>query len=415
MAVTALVVLASLLKWLLLLLTLPLLVELFVLTAGSMLPARRPDTYPDEEPQHPPLTRLMAIVPSHNEELSIARCIESLIEASGSAQNIVVIAHNCTDATAEIAARIGARVEIVNDPTRAGKGHALKHGFDFAFSQCGAEAVMIIDADTTVSPNLFQVALKRLAQSPVIQCRYQVRNHAASWRTSLRSLAFTGINLIRPRGRDRLGLSSGIFGNGFAMRKEVLELVAYNAHSIVEDMEFHLALVEHGYKVKFVTEACVLGDMPVSAETSASQHSRWQGGRIRLLSDWGPRLLRRIVQGRLALAEPLIDLLGLPLAFEIFALAILLLFPSMHLYVFAAFCVIVVHVGVAVLASPSPKHSLGALLRAPIYLVTRLGKLTSTIRASDKGTAWVRTTRDKAVDTKEILAGKSVPRPQEHP
>ena len=129
---------------------------------------------------------------------------------------------------------------------------------------------------------------------------------------------------------------------------------------------------------------------PYPAKRRQASHSRWQGGRIRLLSDWGPRLFRKVLRGKVALAEPLVDLLGLPLAFEVFALVILLLFRSTltHVYVLAAFCIILLHVGIAIQASTSPKHSLGALLHVPIYLVTRLTKLTSAIRASDKSSAW---------------------------
>ena len=417
MAVTVLLALAFLLKWALLLVTLPLIVELFLLTIGSMLPARREESPTEgvvaldasvragelESYRHDSVTglakapsRLMIIVPSHNEELSIARCVRSLAEASGNADDILVIAHNCNDATAEIARRAGARVEVVNDPALAGKGYALKHGFEYAFGPGLADAVMVVDADSTVSPNITRVVLRRLASSPVVQCRYQVRNFSASWRTGLTSLAFLGINVIRARGRDNLGLSCGIFGNGFAMRREVLDEVAYDAHSIVEDMEFHLSLVEHGYKVRFIEEAYVLGDMPLSAGTSASQHSRWEGGRMRLLRDWGPRLMSNVLSGKLRLSEPLIDLLGLPLALEVFSLLILLLYPTTLTrgYVLLAFCVILLHLAVVVTVSPDRKGSLKALLLTPVYLFWRITMVTSAVRASGKGATWVRTTRD---------------------
>ena len=425
MSVTVLMAFAHLLKWVLVLGTLPLLVELLSLTLGAMLPGSGFDdrvTVSGGEADNAslgpaPIKHLMIVVPSHNEELSIARCVQSLAAASGSAKNVIVIAHNCSDATAAIARSAGALVEIVNDPSLAGKGHALKHGFDYAFNQCGADAVMIVDADSTVSANITSEVAKRLATHPVVQCRYQVRNHAESWRAGLTALAFLGINVVRPRGRDRLGLSCGIFGNGFAMRKDVLENVAYDAHSIVEDMEFHLALVRHGYKVRFIQDALVLGDMPLSSATSASQHNRWEGGRLRLLSDWGLPLFRKILQGRLTLTEPLIDLLGLPLALEVFTLCILLLFPGSptRYYVAAAFGIILLHLAVVVHASPDRKQSVRNLLLAPIYLVGRVTRITSVVQASSKGAAWVRTTRDGSVDVaaRDILAAKTATSSQE--
>jgi len=440
MAVTVLLALAVFLKWVLLLLTLPLVVELFLLTIGSMLPARREEPavmggvialnasegtaaelenyrhdFVTDAPKVP--KRLMIIVPSHNEELCITRCVQSLTEATGSGNDILVIAHNCNDSTAELARKAGARVEVVNDLGRRGKGHALKHGFEYAFGPGMADAVMIVDADSTVSPNIVRVVLKHLASSPVVQCRYQVRNFSASWRTGMTSLAFLGINVVRARGRDNLGLSCGIFGNGFAMRREVLEEVAYDAHSIVEDMEFHLSLVERGYKVRFIEEAFVLGDMPLSAGTSASQHSRWEGGRLRLLRDWGFRLLGNVARGKIRLSEPLIDLLGLPLALEVFSLALLLLYPTSltRAYVLVAFCVILLHMAAIVNVSPDRKGSLKALLLSPVYLFWRVTMVTSAVRASGKGATWVRTTRDSAVEVapQEILTAKAANHTQE--
>jgi cellulose synthase/poly-beta-1,6-N-acetylglucosamine synthase-like glycosyltransferase len=408
MAVDVLDALAGLLNWFLVVATLPLLVELLCLTVGAILPVSNDE---DGNNAAAPLKRLTVIVPCHNEEVTVVRCIESL-KAAGPGQEILVIAHNCSDRTAELAAKAGARVEVVNDLTKQGKGHALKHGFDFAFANLGAEAVMIVDADSTVSPNIMTEVLKRLATSPVVQCRYQVKNYAASWRTTLTSLAFLGINVVRARGRDRLGLSSGIFGNGFAMRKEVLDNVEYDAHSIVEDMEFHLALVDHGYRVRFIREAVVLGDMPLSAKTAENQHSRWEGGRIRLLSDWGIPLLRKVLRGNLRLAEPLTDLLGLPLALEVFSLLILLLFHSSiaRFYVAAAFGVILLHLAVVVHASPDRKLSIRTLLLAPAYLFWRVTTMATTVRASSKGAVWVRTERDvpqaSQPSTRDILTGK---------
>ena len=71
--------------------------------------------------------RLAVVVPAHNEELHITRCIKSLLAASRSQVDvgIVVIADNCTDETAKMARAAGARVLVRTDPTERGKGYAL--------------------------------------------------------------------------------------------------------------------------------------------------------------------------------------------------------------------------------------------------------------------------------------------------
>jgi cellulose synthase/poly-beta-1,6-N-acetylglucosamine synthase-like glycosyltransferase len=289
-------------------------------------------------------------------------------------------------------------VAVLNDASRQGKGYAVKHGLEHAFGALGADAVLIVDADSTVSPNVTESVSRWLMTAPVLQCRDQVRNTDASWRTRLMSLAFTGMNVIRPRGRDRLGLSCGIFGNGFAVRREVLDDVGYTVHSIVEDLEFHLVLVDHGYRVRFVEEAAVLADMPISGIDAASQRSRWEGGRLRLLSDWGLKLLGGALRGKILLLEPLIDLLSLPLALEVLTLLLLLLFPGRLARSYAAlgFGVILFHLFVVIQSSPDRRGSLRALLASPLYLFWRVAMIPSIVRASRSGAAWIRTHRDSS-------------------
>ena len=65
-----------------------------------------------------------------------------------------------------------------------------------------------------------------------VQCRYGVLNAGDSLRTRLMNVALLAFNVLRPRGRDRLGFSAGILGNGFALRAETLATVPYVARSV---------------------------------------------------------------------------------------------------------------------------------------------------------------------------------------
>ena len=79
-----------------------------------------------------------------------------------------------------------------------------------------------------------------------MQCRYEMESTTDRANTRLSALAFRAFNVIRPRGRARLGFSAGILGNGFAISRAVLEAVPYDAFSVVEDLEYHLHLVMAG-------------------------------------------------------------------------------------------------------------------------------------------------------------------------
>ena len=377
----------NLLGVLALLTTLPLVLELLVLSLAALFPPRRLPT------SRTPL-RLAVIIPAHNEQQLIASCISSILASSPSVQ-VQVVAHNCTDATAERARAAGANVLPFTDSV-GGKGNALHHGFTHALAS-GADAVLVIDADSTVSPNLIPAVTEALAGgSHALQCRYSVAN-ASTPRTRLLALAFLGINVLRPRGRSRLGLSCGIFGNGFALTAETLRRVPYLANSVVEDLEYHLHLIRAGVRVDFLDSATVLGEMPDNTSASSTQRARWEGGRILMRRQWTRPLLADVLCGHLRLLEPLLDLRALPLASNAMLLLLVLLLPVFwaHVYAVAGLLTFALYVLAAASLGPQRVATLRALLAVPAYALWKLAMIPRTRLAARHNAAWVRTQRNQ--------------------
>jgi len=375
---------------------LPLLAELLVLTIASWLPGARSKRQ-DETAEDFPLT---VIIPAHNEEALIGRCVQSIAASAGQGVDLVVVAHNCTDATAAEAEAAGARVLVLNDPGRKGKGCALSYGFAAALDG-PSRAVLVIDADSVVSPGLIGAVRQRfLAGAQAVQCRYEVNNSEESSRTRLMTLAFQGFNVIRPRGRERLGLSAGILGNGFALRREVLTQIPYGAYSVVEDLEYHLALVRAGIRVEFIDTAVVSGEMPRSDHGARTQRARWEGGRQRMMRRWAPKLMGDLLRGRVRLLEPLLDLLAAPIATEACLLLVAACLPVawLRLYALAGFFVLALHVAGAGACGSGLRGTLKVLATAPAYVLWKLRMLPEVWRASRADSAWVRTARDTPGD-----------------
>jgi cellulose synthase/poly-beta-1,6-N-acetylglucosamine synthase-like glycosyltransferase len=383
----------------LLLLTLPLVVELAVLTLASSFPKGNRAGSMTSAP-----VRLAVIVPAHNEEALIASCVESLlISAAGTETRIIAVAHNCSDRTADQAAKAGAEVVTYNDPQAQGKGSALAFGFAYAASQ-GVDAALVVDADSTVSRNLIGLVGEALANGAEgVQCRYEMESSSQRPVTRLTALAFRGFNVIRPTGRDRLGLSAGIVGNGFAIRQAVLTQNPYNSLSVVEDLEYHLQLVLSGRKVQFLDDAKVWSGMPPSKQGEATQRSRWEGGRLHAAVTWLGPLLRQLMRGRLRMAEPLLDLTSLPIGYAAFLLLLALCMPLEWLRVYAmiAGAVLACHVLAAASMGNDFAGDLRILARAPGYILSKLGMLPRILRSARSNAAWVRTERQPAIQ--EVL------------
>jgi hypothetical protein len=214
------------------------------------------------------------------------------------------------------------------------------------------------------------------------------------------ALAFRGFNVIRPRGRERLGLSAGILGNGFALHRDVLTRIPYGAYSVVEDLEYHLALVRAGIRVEFVDTAAVSGEMARSDRGARAQHARWEGGRRRMMKRWAPKLMGDVLRGRLRLIEPLLDLLAAPIATEVCLLVVAACLPvaSLRLYALAAVLVLTLHITAAAACGSGFWGMMRALATAPVYCLWKLWILPDVWRASRADSAWVRTARDTPGD-----------------
>ena len=376
------------------LLTLPLVTELAVLTLASRLPKRS-----RKSSQGSTLIRLAVIIPAHNEEALIGSCIKSLqISGAGEPHRIIAIAHNCSDRTAERAAAAGAEVLVFDDAEAKGKGCALARGFAYATSQ-GMDASLIVDADSTVSPNLIQSVRSALAGgADVVQCRYEMDSSSRRPSSRLTSLAFRGFNVVRPTGRDRLGLSAGIMGNGFAVRQSVVSKDSYNSLSVVEDLEFHIKLVLAGKKVQFLDDAKVSSALPSSTQGETTQRARWEGGRANAARTWLGPLLRQLARGRLRTLEPTLDLASLPIGYGAALLMFALVLPLAwtRIYALTALLVIACHVLVAAWSGADFGGDLRILMRAPGYILWKLFLLPKVARSSRSNSLWVRTEREPA-------------------
>ena len=372
-------------------LTLPGTLWLLVLTLAGLCPPARARELPARG-------RIAIVVPAHNEELRLPRTLANLrAEAlrDGDA-NVVVVADNCSDATADLARSQGARVLVRNDASKRGKGYAL----DFAFRALLAEDFryfVVVDADSALDEGFLHVLRCHFAAgADAIQARYTVLNAGDSLRTRFMELALAAFNVLRPRGRSVLGFSAGLLGNGFALRRDVLESLPYAAGSIVEDLEYHLVLVFHGVAVTFADEATVRGEMPSAGGGVRQQRVRWEGGRLRMLLEHAPGLAADLFRGHLRAAEPLLDLLLPPLAYHVALVGALALLPFDWARVAgcAGLAVIALHVVAAAIVGRLPLSRLLVLGCAPFYVAWKLCLLPATLAAAARDHPWVRTARD---------------------
>ena len=273
----------------------------FALLAAVLLAAvyRRLMIRDSIDPTGPTPSRFLIVIPAHDEAGVIGVTVRSCLAVRYPQDQfqVWVIADNCTDSTASQAASMGAEVMTRTDPTRKSKGYALEDFFAGAASNPAIrpfDAYVLVDADTSVSPNLLRAFDQSLQRGDdFIQGYYTVRNADASWRTRLMTYAFGLANGVWLSGSDQLGLSVGLKGNGMCFRARALDRFPWQVYGLVEDMEYAWALRVAGARVRFQPLAQVQGEMVSRGGSGAiSQRQRWESGRRALRSSVRPKLWR---------------------------------------------------------------------------------------------------------------------------
>ena len=270
-------------------------------------------------PPAPRRQRFSVLVPAHDEAAVIERTLASLAQLDWPRQrlHVLVLADNCSDATAAKARAAGAEVLERRDPLNRGKGRALEYGLRVLAQRKWADAIVVVDADSQVSRNLLDAFAARLELgAQVVQARYEVLNPNATWRTRLMSLALACFHVLRSRARERLGLSCGIRGNGWCVTRRLLRELPYRCFSLAEDLEYGIALGLEGRRVYYADDARVCGEMAAREPAARAQCRRWEDGRFGLIRTRSLPLLRTALRRRDALCLDLaLDLLVLPLSY----------------------------------------------------------------------------------------------------
>lgn len=346
------------------------------------------------------------IVPAHDEAAVIVRAILSLQNLDWPARSyrVIVIADNCSDDTALRARAAGALVLERHDVTLRGKGHALAFGFQASRVRGWAHAVVVVDADTRVSPNLLRAFAARIdGGASAVQAHYAVLNAQDSWRTRLMAIALAAFHQVRSRARERLGLSCGLRGNGWCVTHALLRRVPYRAFSLAEDVEYGIELGLAGHRVHYADEASVAGLMVSGESASRSQRRRWEGGRMQLVRSRSLALLQAAWRrGSLVCLDLALDLLVPPLSYAVLNVAALSLLaalawpwqPSLWPWLWVALACLaslVLHVLRGWQLSGVGLRGGLDLLRAPWFVAWKL----LVVLSGRGGAEWVRTRREQ--------------------
>lgn len=259
--------------------------------------------YKDADPK----TRFAIIVPGHNEEKVISGIVKNLNNDMNYPRDlfeVFVIADNCTDKTAEIARKYGAKVFENTTPKGAPKGkpYAIKSFLDNNPDVYDKfDVLTIFDADNIVHFDYFkEVNSQFLANNDcdLIQCRVLSKNPDDNYISGGYSLSESFMNRFYTIPKQKFGMNTTIQGTGFNVRLPYLKEVGWNPKSITEDFEFQVEMSVLNKKSQFNCDAKIYDEKPTTTKNSLVQRLRWSRGHWNVAFGNTFKILKSIIKHR---------------------------------------------------------------------------------------------------------------------
>lgn len=253
---------------------------------------------PRRKPETEARMKFAVLVPARNEEACISGIIESMSRQDYPKELIhtYIIPNNCTDDTAMVAKRAGARIINVSAAVK-NKGAALEEASNILLdSPENYGAFCVFDADNEADPG-FITAMNRALTSGarVVKSRILCKNRTQSWVCACYDIYFCFANIFLNRARENLELSARAIGTGLAVRRDYLsEIGGFSSQTITEDAEFFVDCAINGERIAYCGDALTYDESPLSFKTSLTQRKRWVSGVMEVTGIKLPELVQSL-------------------------------------------------------------------------------------------------------------------------
>ncbi|UCF19931.1 MAG: glycosyltransferase family 2 protein [Gemmatimonadota bacterium] len=273
-------------------------------------------------------------LPVYNERFVIERLIDATCRLDYPRDLLEIqVLDDSDDETVELAGRLvrqhaarGVRIEHLRRPGRSGyKAGALAHGL----RRARGEFVLILDADFLPQPDLLRRLLPPFEDQRVgmVQARWGHLNAERTWLTRAQALLLDGQFMIEHIARSTAGLFFNFNGTAGIWRVSCLrDAGGWQADTLTEDLDLSYRAQMRGWRLAYLPEVIVSGELPQSVRAFKNQQARWSQGAVQAARKLLPTLLRGDwpLRVKLAAAAHLSGHLAAPLTLAL----TLLVFPA---------------------------------------------------------------------------------------
>ncbi len=261
------------------------------------------------------LCRYAVLIAARNEQAVIGQLLDSIRGQEYPAELIdtYVVADNCTDSTAQVAASHGAMVYQRQNKAQVGKGFALAFLLGKLQEEHGGkryDGYFVFDADNLLDPHYIAEMNKVFSSGHRVVTGYRnTKNFEDNWITAGYGLWFLRESEYLNRPRDTLNIGCAVSGTGFLFADSILkEQGGWDWFCLTEDLEFTAEMVIRGEKIAYCGDAVLYDEQPSSFKQSLRQRSRWIKGYFQVIAEHGGDLLHTLTAtGRFACYDMLMN------------------------------------------------------------------------------------------------------------
>jgi peptidoglycan-N-acetylglucosamine deacetylase len=220
--------------------------------------------------------KISILIPAHNEEKSIKKCIDSCFNQTRLPDEIIIVNDGSTDKTPEVLKSFGPKIKIVSSPKASGnKSYAQEIGLPLVTG----DVFICTDADTILDRNFIELIGKDFEDPEIAAVAGYVKSLKYNWLTICRAFEYAITQNIHKLAQNYIHFLFVIPGAAGAYRTKLFRMHAKFDHdTLTEDLDSTYKFNMMGLRIKYDMQAVVYTQDPINFKSYINQMRRWYGG-----------------------------------------------------------------------------------------------------------------------------------------